>query len=844
MKASESNELEDALTACLAAMLDGDADAFRRVFDSAGAMRAALRSKLAELARLDLLPQHQPSPGVPSPLGDFDLLANLGGGGMGLVFLARQRSLKRAAAVKLLRPEMAGLEQARERFRREAAAIARLAHPSIVPVLAFGEENGVLYLAMEFLPGLTLAEVLRALDGRAPESLDGNELRFGAGPETARGGYVEGCVAIAHSIALALQHAHERGVLHRDVKPSNILLTPSGRPVLIDFGLARAEGERQLTSAMSMVGSLLYASPEQLRGSELDARSDVYSLGAVLYEMLALVPPFSGTHELSLRSRILAGTIVPLRQRNRSVSSDVEAVVMTAMDPEPKRRYASANDLASDLANILALRPVKARPLGRIAMALRFARREKALALALVLAFLLVTVMPSTLYLIQRRAEWDLSESVERTKAALADVERERDAKDDALKALQRKVDLESLARLTTRADALWPATPERVTADDGMDTWIAEAESTLARLRTNGETARPVALFERTVEEVKARREWVLDLGTRFTAARDSWVGVKEALTSTPEVPGYAGIELAPQFGLEPLGADPRSHFLEFAVLHTGTPPTRDVAGDLVMDEGSALVLVLLPGGAFSMGAQRPDAEHPLGSPNVDPNADEAEGPVHSVTLAPFFVSKYEMTVGQWRRLLGLGSRGRRSEGRLAGASRAAFPIEQIDHPEARRVLKRAGLDLPTEAQWEFAARGGTTTIWWCGDESGCLAGKANLADQAFGRANGNDVPFEHAFDDGLEGIGPVGRFPPNPFGLHDVGGNVREWCLDVFGPYSIPVREGDGLRVVTDVREFVARDGNFAAVAALAKSAARTHNDPSHRASRLGVRPARRID
>jgi len=314
--------------------------------------------------------------------------------------------------------------------------------------------------------------------------------------------------------------------------------------------------------------------------------------------------------------------------------------------------------------------------------------------------------------------------------------------------------------------------------------------------------------------------------------------------LTSSPH---YGGLVIRAQMGLTPLGRDPDSGLWEFAHLETGTAPGRDSNGRLAVTGETGLVFVLLPGGTFRMGAARPSEERSIGSPNVDRWARSLEVPVQAVRLAPFFLSKYEMTQGQWRRFTGrnpsvypAGTR----HGRYRVTAR--HPVEQLTWMDCRDVLRRLGLVLPTEAQWEYAARGGTTTVWWCGDERESIRGAANIADRSaieLGVVRPNrEWP---GFDDGYALHAPVGALRANPFGLHDVIGNVAEWCRDRDGKYDGPRRSGDGEMLETiEYRARVLRGGNFRARVTDCRSAHRNFFGQDFAAETTGVRPARTLD
>jgi formylglycine-generating enzyme required for sulfatase activity len=306
-------------------------------------------------------------------------------------------------------------------------------------------------------------------------------------------------------------------------------------------------------------------------------------------------------------------------------------------------------------------------------------------------------------------------------------------------------------------------------------------------------------------------------------------WHEAIASIAHPTESPLYAGLKVTPQIGLIPIGRNSQSGLWEFLHLQTCGPgahpiPERDEqTGHLRLTDSVGLVFVLIPGGAFRMGGER----------IVDPNARDDEGPPRDVALDPFFISKYEMTQAQWRRFNG---------GTASGFSGPMNPMEQVSWNDCAHVMGALALQLPTEAQWEYAARAGTTTPWWCGGDKECLREAGNIAESSYRGWSGRDAGSFESWDDGYGTTAPVGSFRGNAFGLHDVHGNVWEWCRDAFAPPTWPVAEGDGLRRASTSRR-VMRGGGFSNDASLARLTYRDSYPPDFRILYIGLRPARHV-
>ena len=312
---------------------------------------------------------------APQQLGDYRILREVGRGGMGVVYEAVQESLGRHVALKVL-PAHALLDAMRlKRFQHEAQAAAKLHHTNIVPVFGVGTAEGVHFYAMQYIPGRGLNEVIdevRRLKAagasgasptdRQPPPAQGDDTPVAANlstiSDTPR--FYRSVARLGAQVADALAHAHLQGVLHRDVKPANLLLDAGGTVWVTDFGLAKAEGMEELTQPGDMVGTLRYTAPEQLRG-EGDARCDIYSLGVTLYELLTLRPAFDAADRVSLVRQIAQDEPPRPRKLDRRIPRDLETIVLKTIAKEPARRYATADEMAEDLRGFLGDRPIKAR---------------------------------------------------------------------------------------------------------------------------------------------------------------------------------------------------------------------------------------------------------------------------------------------------------------------------------------------------------------------------------------------------------------------------------------------------------------------------------------------------
>jgi serine/threonine protein kinase len=387
-------------------------------------------------------------PGSPAvaigELGDFRLLRELGRGGMGVVYEAEQISLRRRVALKVL-PFAAAVDARRlQRFKTEALAAASLQHERIVPVHAVGCERGVHYYAMPYIEGQSLAGLIAELrHHRAKASADPATTTLSREWSEDRRAYHDRVADLGRQAALALEYAHQAGIVHRDIKPSNLLLDLRGQVWVTDFGLAQVTGDPGLTMTGELLGTLRYASPEQLqvRRGIVDHRSDIYSLGATLYELLTLSPPFEGRDRNELYRQIATDDPRSPRSIDPMIPAELETIVLKALRKEAPDRFATAQELADDLGRFLDRRPILARRPTLAESCRSWGRRHPSVLTAGVVVLTLLTVASLVSTALIRREQGRTWAAQQRAERAYRHERQRADEAEERFRLARRSVD-------------------------------------------------------------------------------------------------------------------------------------------------------------------------------------------------------------------------------------------------------------------------------------------------------------------------------------------------------------------------------------------------------------------
>jgi serine/threonine protein kinase/formylglycine-generating enzyme required for sulfatase activity len=590
-------------------------------------------------------PVDPPGEDIPEALreiGRYSILREIGRGGQGVVYLARDTSLNRQIAIKVLASGAAFWPSTRERFLREAEAASKLDHPNICSIHEIGETRGHPYIAMRFVDGESLGRKIqrarRAVERGEPSNLLGHapgadtphRMASGSavttsGPNTR--GEIAAVARVIEKTARALQAAHEAGLVHRDIKPGNIMVTRDDEPVILDFGLAReAESDQsRLTGSGQLVGTPAYMSPEQLEGDrgDIDGRTDVYALGVTLYESLTYRLPFAATTREQLYRMIATKEPPNPRRLNPRISRDLKVVLETAMEKNRGRRYRSAEAFAEDLRRLRAHEPIHARPPGPVTRAWKWTRRNPGRAAALIAA--IVTVLAVAGFLTGEKIARDRAVARHLVRAerllakgdpaaALEAVTRARERDPGSTAPLELKVRIDESVRLARaearKRDALAAAARAREEAAARLREY-ARARRALAPRRE--EAARlTTACFERYAPAAERSRLCRLEKEVRAEEQR-----LERLLREVREALERAVRLEAPHFGNEPSPAT-RSALADFAMGRFREDLARGDDAAIVRrasevrryDDQGRHEAELLGRGTLTVGVAPPDAE------------------------------------------------------------------------------------------------------------------------------------------------------------------------------------------------------------------------------------------
>ncbi len=777
-------------------------------------------------------------------IGDFTLVRFLGKGGMGQVWEARQESLRRQVALKLLLPGAVD-PSSLEKFVREARAGGKASHKNLVATYGYGDSDGLAWIAQELVQGSsTLADAVdrfRDMD-RLPD------------------GYYPQVAKLIEKVARGMQAAHDAGIIHRDLKPANILVGTDDEPRVADFGLARVTGDSlELSATGSLAGTYYYMSPEQVTGKRtgLDARTDIFSLGIVLYEMLTLQRPFIGDSETQIAEQIDRWD-PPVADKMRShCPRDLAVIAEKAMQKAKAQRYPTMAAFAEDLRRFLADEPILAKPTSVWMRARKWMRRHPTIAATATLVtvggvvsgWLALRNAALLRYFDSLAGVVQLEEAIAQSKELppswpqkIQSLENWRSRIAQPL--LDKQESIRELAEMLSDTSRSAPQAGQYGTYL-GLSRTLTQLESDLRTFAAN-----EVAAIDQRIRWARLLQDQRLT--EAHPEAQVTWQQAREQIRGNPR---YAGLNLdlatVEMHDLVPIGENPQTGLFEFYHLPSawdGIADPRQVDipqhrpdGTIDVQIDTGIVFVLIPGGLATIGSQGDSAQ----SPRYDPDSPTTEQKTQ-VRLDPYLIARHEMTRGQWERLGGqttfLAEEGDHYDDVPVDGR---FPAESVRWDEAIIVLRRQGLALPTEAQWEHACRGGTDSIWWTGDQAKSLEGAANMYDLA---AKGGGVKSHSAdleIDDGFIAISPVGTYRANSYGMHDMVGNVWELCADMHVEDSPNRRDGDGLADLGDYETHLrsARGGSCQEGPIYARSAHRFSFPKDIRDNDVGFRAARSL-
>ncbi|MFT4511932.1 MAG: serine/threonine protein kinase/WD40 repeat protein [Planctomycetota bacterium] len=630
-------------------------------------MRAEILSQVREFMMFDGLlgrqewqePEAEDEEG--RAFGEFLILEELGRGGMGVVYLAKQKSLDRRVALKVMASGLTLSKRHVERFRREAMATAQLSHRAIVPVHSLVEVDGAFALAMDYVAGRNLADML---DDLRLANREGEGVAIGTLGLASEKGYVAECAMLVAEVASALAVAHQNQVVHRDLKPRNLMIDDRRQVRLLDFGLAKSLDATRESLSMSgeITGTAHYMSPEQTLAKrvEVDHRADIWSLGVILYEILTLTRPFDGKNLQQIVYEICFKEPVPLSRRNTKVPRDLVTICQKALEKDPGKRYQTAAEFEADLQRFLRWEPVHAKPASTWTRATKFVRRHRTesafAALALIAAIVVVTFLWTRNAINARDADALLLRAEARAQAG--DYQMAIDLTDQALVLRNDDATRERLGRYNADTQLVATVVAMKVTKSQQQ---LGHNRKEALRLALEANSQRPSAMTRSAVLEALGTGSDVHMLPTQQRTIEGCWSPSGEHLaiggnngsllffrsdddtrpralighaTTTP----VAGVGFANDNRIVSVGADNTLRFWQ--PIHGNTPQTVQLPGagstlNLSLDGTRALVTTSQPPPA----GPQPNSTYPLSAAQVWNTSDgtpvSAPIPHHSMILA-----------------------------------------------------------------------------------------------------------------------------------------------------------------------------------------------------------------
>lgn len=735
-------------------------------------------------------------PGSLGRLRHYEVRKVIGRGGCGIVLKAFDEKLERNVAVKVMAPQLASTSPARKRFLREARATAAIRHKNVVSVYAV-EEGPLPFLVMEYIEGETLQQ---RIDRTGP--LD-----------------VEDVLRIGQQVADGLAAAHHSGLIHRDIKPGNILLEAGTDQLKItDFGLARSADDASITQSGMITGTPLYMSPEQAQALGIDHRSDLFSLGSVLYVMCSGRPPFRAASTLAVVKRVVEDQPRPIDSIIPEVPKWLIAIIAKLHAKDPCERFASAQEVGELLARCRS----EFEQHGRVELP------EDILA-----------KLPQ----LESNAQEPDADEFQPTPGKCVPGKQDHTARSHspnwAAAAAIALVLVIGLGMTDVAGVTNIGGTAIRMFSPEG--TLVIEVDDPGVSVNIDGEQMIITGAGAKEIRlkpgryQLQASKDGKLLRQQIVNVTRSGRQVVRVHWEESPTENGRSSDQRwpndTPPPAIAPFDADKAKRLQQEWADFLDVPVEREIiVGQNKDGQDVNLTMVLIPPGEFLMGSSDQERTQFLEGYAKAANDQWAasripsEGPEHPVRITrPFYLGKYEVTQAQWQAVMG--------DNPSKFNDHPAHPVEKVSWNDIQPFLAKlnerdfAGklkFALPTEAQWEFACRAGTTTTWHSGDDQAVL--------REFGWFHGHADGKTHS----------VGRLKPNPLGLYDLHGNVWEWCADRFAddyyakaPVDDPNGPGSGTNRAI-------RGGCAMYHANYCRSASRDHNHPGHRFGGLGFRIA----